>query len=522
MTRSDSAVLTLHEPPPPPVSVLHLINSNTPPHPAEASVISSYVGELESHLASVQDAIQTLLARSDDLRRRHKRYKAILSPIRRLPPEILGLIFSEAVHASVSNTYAFGNVPSSEAALSVTRHAPWLLTHVCHHWAAVALATPALWSMLRLDLDFIGNDKPGVTLLVDRHLQRAQNAPLTMKLTQENELDNESHPVFDVALPSAAQWRIADLYLQPQLLQQLTRVESGFRSLSTLLISIDLAPWPGEEDTSTFRETLRDLFIVTPELKCVRALAWDLTGFICPPYTLPWHQLTRLSTTTASNVEALALLRQLSSIVECNIAFSHDHVLSPNHGDCVHLPHLQTLALQIEDDDEVVIYKKHTSILDFIETPRLTRLALYSTADEEAVLGLVTRSNCARSLTSLELHSDSIDPDRALLLMERLSRLTSLGLGDLTGQLISPRGVSLEDIVRGLSEQWMKIRDSTQILNVLLTDRVLSRRDARNLTSRLASLDADWDGIFSFKVSSSPVYPDIIMHPILTEDSHFA
>ncbi|KAK7049152.1 hypothetical protein R3P38DRAFT_2688533 [Favolaschia claudopus] len=520
MTRSNSAVLTLHEPPPPPASVLHLINSNTPPHPAEAAVISSYVGELESHLASVQEAIQTLLARTGELRRTLKSYKASLSPLRRLPPEILGLIFSEAVQASVSNTYAFGNVPPSEPVLPVTQHAPWLLTHVCRHWAAVALATPALWSMLRLDLDFIGNDKPGVTLLVDRHLQRAQNAPLTMKLTQENELDNESHPVFDVALPSAAQWRIADLYLRPRLLQQLTRVENGFPALSTLIISLDLAPGPGEADTSAFRQVLRDLFIVTPELKHVRALAWDISGFIRPPFALPWHQLTRLSTTTASNVEALALFRQLSSIVECNIAFSHDHFLSPDHGECVHLPHLQTLALQIEDDNEVVTYKKHTSILDFLETPHLTHLALYSTADEDAVLGLVTRSNCARSLTSLEFHSDSIDTDRVLLLTERLSHLTSLELGDFKGQLISPRNMSLQDIVRGLSEQWIEIRDSSQKLNVLLTDRVSSRRDARNLTSRLASLDAD--GIFSFRVSSSPMYPDIIMHPILAENSHFA
>ncbi|KAK7055100.1 hypothetical protein R3P38DRAFT_1344385 [Favolaschia claudopus] len=397
--RSDPVVLTLHEPPPPPASVLHLINSSTPPHPAEAAVISSYVAELESHLASVQEAIQTLLARSEGLRRTLECYKATLSPVRRLPPEILGLIFSKAVRASVLNTYAFGNVPPSEPVVPITQHAPWLLTHVCRHWAAVALATPTLWSMLRLDLDFIGDDKPGVVPLVDLHLQRARNVPLTMKLVQENELDSESHPVLDVVLASAAQWRIADLYLylRPRLLQRLVGFENGFSALSTLDISLDLAPGPGEEDTSAFRQVLRDLFIVTPQLKHVRALAWDISGFIRPPFALPWHQLTRLSTTTASNVEALALLRQLSSIAECNIAFSHAQVLSPNHGECVHLLHLQTLALQIEDDNEVVVYKQHTSMLDFLETPALTRLALYSTADEEAVLGLVTRSHCASS-----------------------------------------------------------------------------------------------------------------------------
>ncbi|KAK6966825.1 hypothetical protein R3P38DRAFT_3299437 [Favolaschia claudopus] len=519
MTRSDSAVLTLHEPPPPPVSVLHLINSNTPPHPAEAAVISSYVGELESHLASVQEAIQTLLTRSDDLRRTLKSYKATLSPIRRLPPEILGLIFSEAVHASVSNTYAFGNVPPSEPALSVTQHAPWLLTSVCRYWAAVALAAPALWSMLRLDLDFIGDNKPGVAPLVDLHLQRVQNVPLTMRLVQENELDNESHPVFDVVLASAAQWRIADLYLRPRLLQRLAGVENGFPALSTLIISLDLAPGPGEADTSAFRQVLRNLFILTPELKRVRALAWDNSGFIRPPFALPWNQLTRLSTTTSSNIEALALLRQLSSIVECNIAFSRDHFFSPNHGDCVHLPHLQSLALQIEDDNEVVTYRKHTSILDFLETPHLTRLALYSTADEEAVLGLVTRSNCAPSLTSLELHSDSIDTDMALRLMQKLTHLTSLELGDFMGQLTSPGS---PDFVRRLSRQWMEIRATagrlTQKLDVLLNDRVLSSRDARRLTSSLASLNAD--GI-SVRVSSFPTYPNIIMDPILADDSHF-
>ncbi|KAJ7483482.1 hypothetical protein FB451DRAFT_991164, partial [Mycena latifolia] len=62
-----------------------------------------------------------------------------LSPLRRMPPELLGEIFS-------------WTLPSVQEALGRRRfqdkHSPWVFTQVCHRWRAVALSTPSLWSQI--------------------------------------------------------------------------------------------------------------------------------------------------------------------------------------------------------------------------------------------------------------------------------------------------------------------------------------------------------------------------------------
>ncbi|KAJ7780971.1 hypothetical protein B0H16DRAFT_1298893, partial [Mycena metata] len=51
----------------------------------------------------------------------------------RLPPEILAQIFL----TSVGNPEDYSDIFSWEA--------PWLLSHVCGRWRAIALSTPGLW-----------------------------------------------------------------------------------------------------------------------------------------------------------------------------------------------------------------------------------------------------------------------------------------------------------------------------------------------------------------------------------------
>ncbi|KAK7038296.1 F-box domain-containing protein [Favolaschia claudopus] len=443
--------------------------------------------------------MELLKRRRAEVRRTLKACRAALSPIRRLPPEILGLIFSEGV----GTTYFFGDI--SEVQPPVTQHAPWLFTRVCRHWSAVALATPSLWALMFVDLDRMG--VRGAIPLTKLYIERSRNVPLTLKIFHERGV--EPHPVLDVLLSSSAQWRVADLYMTPPVLQQITRVQNGFPILRTLRISVDFAMDDDFPDVSSLDQVFWDVFSTTPELRHVQAHSWAISGFIRPPFTLPWHQLTVLSTTTTSNIEALAVLEKLLNINKCTIAFSENLILIRDHG-TVHLPYLRALALQIEDEDGVVIYEKHTSILDFLETPSLTSLVLFSTADEEAVLGLITRSNCASSLTSLHLHSHTIYPDLALRLTTKLPCLTFLELGDFDGKLSPDFPLPLPDFVHHFSQQWLKTQkanDGRQTLSLRVRDRALEAKDAQRITVRYRRLERD--RLF-IKVLSAIVYPSII------------
>ncbi|KAJ7627844.1 hypothetical protein DFH06DRAFT_728234 [Mycena polygramma] len=122
----------------PPASLAHLIESNAAPSSIESQLTRAYIGELESQIALLRGAKGPSRRRRAELRQAVKTYKAVVSPIRRVPPEILGEIFSYLVPSH------FSEIDQLEPV--VIDHAPWSMTRVCRHWSAVALETPALWS----------------------------------------------------------------------------------------------------------------------------------------------------------------------------------------------------------------------------------------------------------------------------------------------------------------------------------------------------------------------------------------
>jgi hypothetical protein len=119
-----------------------------------------------------------------------------------------------------------------------------------------------------------------------------------------------------------------------------------------------------------------------------------------PPFAVPWHQLTRLSTTAESNTEALSLLQELLNIVECKIEYRQTVDIPPN-SHTIRLLHLRSLTIQQED----AVRNVHDShiVLKYLETPLLKRLTTHNAGSTESVLALLARSGCAESLTFLHI-----------------------------------------------------------------------------------------------------------------------
>ncbi|KAJ7138073.1 hypothetical protein C8R44DRAFT_661191, partial [Mycena epipterygia] len=61
---------------------------------------------------------------------------AVISPLRRMPPELLGEIFS----------WTLPSIDEGET-MNLT-DSPWVLTHISSRWRAVAHSTPSLWSLI--------------------------------------------------------------------------------------------------------------------------------------------------------------------------------------------------------------------------------------------------------------------------------------------------------------------------------------------------------------------------------------
>ncbi|KAJ7602684.1 hypothetical protein DFH06DRAFT_1023556, partial [Mycena polygramma] len=95
-------------------------------------------------LAFLDQEIARLQEERASLTSYRTRNRGILSPLRKMPPEVLGEIFLLAV-------------PTEKAPWPrrVT-DSPWYLTHVSSHWRAVAVSIPALWSFFHVHCVGIG------------------------------------------------------------------------------------------------------------------------------------------------------------------------------------------------------------------------------------------------------------------------------------------------------------------------------------------------------------------------------
>ncbi|KAK7055129.1 hypothetical protein R3P38DRAFT_1345416 [Favolaschia claudopus] len=136
-------------------SLLPLLTSNDAPNTPHSVFVEEILREKQVELSLLEDEINRLKSALKVVQRNHsnlkaemKGYKGILSPLRRLPAEILGEIFLYFV-PSVDKTcprYEPLSVRSQFAKVSP----PWQLGQICRRWRAVALSLSELWAFLDL------------------------------------------------------------------------------------------------------------------------------------------------------------------------------------------------------------------------------------------------------------------------------------------------------------------------------------------------------------------------------------
>ncbi|KAF7366676.1 ABC protein [Mycena sanguinolenta] len=126
-----------------------LLNTNEPPEDSEMIFIRSVVSKTTTRLTRLDDEISKLhekLKQLEDERTALLSYRtrntAILSPLRRMPPEVLAEIFSWTLPSKVDDAWNIG---------SDTTQSPWLLTRISSRWRAVCLSTTSLWSQIAID-----------------------------------------------------------------------------------------------------------------------------------------------------------------------------------------------------------------------------------------------------------------------------------------------------------------------------------------------------------------------------------
>ncbi|KAF5335879.1 hypothetical protein D9758_017240 [Tetrapyrgos nigripes] len=126
-----------------------LVKTNEPPVNSEATAFLA-------SLADVQEKVANAKSKEDrtSLEQTVVQYKAVLHPMRRLPLDVLGEIFSSVVAQSVEPYETYIRDESHMTSnlgvtlfgrLGVSIPIPWILSWVCAHWRDVCLALPLLW-----------------------------------------------------------------------------------------------------------------------------------------------------------------------------------------------------------------------------------------------------------------------------------------------------------------------------------------------------------------------------------------
>lgn len=367
--------------------VPHLLNNNHPPSTLErersralADGIHISLIHIDDEISRIRDTLSALQSRQDALQKYHVQHVAVLSPMRTLPPEILGEIFI----ASLPKEWKH-NPDLLQTRGSPFRKAVLLPGRICQYWRNVALATPGLWSAISVDLR-----KRFDAQLMKSWLRRSAQLPIMIKMEgMLSASDFRSKEAADMLCAHSHHCR--ELDLQAPLSAGMRRIsECQYPMLRTLDLSLhgDDISW----DLSTSAPQLRIVSVT----RLVNVHSSNQHWNRIP--SLPWFQLTHLSlmltNTTNAADQSMTVLREARQLVSLRSSFRDSELTLP----CQPVVHenLRTLSTS---------WSSYTGLLHHLILPALNVLTLDwsgSSWPHDALLSFSPRSQC--SLLSFSLN----------------------------------------------------------------------------------------------------------------------
>ncbi|KAF9450730.1 hypothetical protein P691DRAFT_809564 [Macrolepiota fuliginosa MF-IS2] len=337
---------------------------------------------LTATISELQDSLTALQLQRDTLNTQLTNYKAAISPIRRLLPEILQEIFIQCL-------------PATHNPIMDSREVPLLLNRVCHFWRQVAYTTPRLWSSIHISIPetslsmrfgSIRTKSPALSD-ISAWLSRSGALPLSISISHVEPMADYYLPstndtirhYLDVLARFKSRWRslllLIPLYDWMDTLGKLRADELPM--LEEIYIS---GPLPYVDNGTGYGSvTLKDLtplakdsgILLTPTL---RRVAIPFTGQSTLRMPINWQNLTSLELLGGSCAyflsEAARVLVLCGSKLEtCTISFLRvlfDSLHENQSYGRIHLPNLYSITLIEEGPSSVT-----SEFLRSLHAPRL-------------------------------------------------------------------------------------------------------------------------------------------------------
>ncbi|KAJ7633184.1 hypothetical protein FB45DRAFT_914552 [Roridomyces roridus] len=292
----------------------HLLSSNVPPLDAESICfrkllvdIAARIDVLNAQIATM--GVETTAEQSverDALAARADQYQTVLSPARRLPPELVCEIMTQ-----VPCTREIGG-PEPVA------QTPWRLGHICRSWRSWVLEYPRLWCSFHIPYRFHHASDDFPPAMVETQLVRAGDLPLSISfdwVVGKSVLENSP---LDLLVPLSERWQSLHIQCRDHddlecLVEVLRPIAGRLPNLERLEFLFDSEP----EDSDIF-EPEWDIFFSAPRLR-EAFLTDSLTGYYSLKFPIPWSQITRYRALfTAANTH-LGIFQKTPNLVDCTI-----------------------------------------------------------------------------------------------------------------------------------------------------------------------------------------------------------
>ncbi|KAF7368131.1 F-box domain-containing protein [Mycena sanguinolenta] len=337
-----------------------LSSTNEPPLEPELTFVRPIVEKTRARLATLNAEISRLKNRLRELKDErtalsefHSQNTRIISPVRRIPAEILGEIFS-------------WTLPSMHEGFD-TEECPWVLTHVCRRWRAVALSTPSLWSLITIDFS---NEQKYPLQMIRLQLKRARS----LKVHFFGEQLYESGPqitLFKLLAGYCARWEELSIRLISDLVPHLRTLYPAPTALRKVWIQ-----WDMEESQPS---TLHSVDFLRTAISLVDIGVHCQYRFI--PTQLPmFHRLTRYDFDAPWTTHA-ELLKSLPNLIEVRIRRDFDRLVDwPIPGKPIDLLRLRRL------------FVNDSTTLDYLRAPSAEEIAIQFPSDADTDSAATLRS----------------------------------------------------------------------------------------------------------------------------------
>ena len=316
-----------------------VIGTNFIPSESDVQLINAYLVKPLAKITLLDLEISRLQAERDDIYARVQPYQALLSPIRRLPLDIMEKIFLFCL-------------PTQRNPAMSTLEAPLKLGRICSSWRSFAYSSPRLWSRIHISLLHLGEiseisadietDFEGYEIQewmveegmdgVRRHLggvsewlTRAESHPLSISIfgPQYFSLTSATLPLLQTLLPFTKQWQDLELLVTCDHSVILEFIHH-FRLLEfPLLRSVYLrdvlypdSPFDPPNSPSPFE------WLSTPSLRSLHALSLPSTSLM--KSGIHWPILTELTLLgpLITPSDAASILIGCANIVKCALEVS--------------------------------------------------------------------------------------------------------------------------------------------------------------------------------------------------------